>query len=291
MRLGRFRLLVCVLALLFQGARAAEGPLPGPLFALCMDTHDARKRTLEEQAAMLRSLGYAGAGHLWLDHLEERIRTLDAAGLRLFQVYLRVDLSPQAKEPYDARLKSALPLLKGRGTALALILTGGRPSDEALDGRAVGVVREIADLARPHNVGIALYPHTADWLERIEDAVRVSRKAERPNVGVMFNLCHWLRTDSQRDYRRLLALAGTHLVAVSINGADTFDSQPGWSRYIQPLDRGSFPVREFVMALAEAGYHGPVGLQCYGISGDAEDHLRRSMATWKSWTAAESRGR
>ena len=48
-----------------------------------MDTHDAQKRSLAQQAEMLKELGYHGAGHLWLPGLAERLATLDAAGLRL----------------------------------------------------------------------------------------------------------------------------------------------------------------------------------------------------------------
>ena len=29
------------------------------------------------------------------------------------------------------------------------------------------------------------------------------------------------------------------------------------------------------------GYAGPIGLQCYGLGGDARDHLARSMAAWR----------
>ena len=65
-------------------------------------------------------------------------------------------------------------------------------------------------------------------MERIEDAVRVADKVDRPNVGVMFNLCHWLRVNKERNYKPLLAQAMPRLWAVSINGADEFDDQPGW---------------------------------------------------------------
>jgi sugar phosphate isomerase/epimerase len=130
-------------------------------------------------------------------------------------------------------------------------------------------------------VKIALYPHTADWLERVEDAIRVTQKVDRENVGVMFNLCHWLRTDKQRNYRPLIERAGTKLFAVSINGADAFDPETGWSRYIQSLDRGSFDMRGFLKTLRELHYTGPIGLQCYGLPGDARDHLARSMSAWR----------
>jgi sugar phosphate isomerase/epimerase len=87
--------------------------------------------------------------------------------------------------------------------------------------------------------------------------------------------------DESRDYRPLLERALPRLWAVSINGADEFDSAPGWERYIQPLDRGSFDIATFLRTLDEIGYRGPVGLQCFGIGGDAREHLARSMTKWK----------
>ena len=97
----------------------------------------------------------------------------------------------------------------------------------------------------------------------------------------MFNLCHWLRVDPSRNYRPLLELAMPRLWAVLINGADVYDDKPGWDRYVQPLDRGSFDVTGLLKTLDELGYTGPAGLQCYGIGGDAREHLARSMAAWR----------
>ncbi len=138
---------LCLLACLLAAA-GPQDPKPPPLFAFCMDTHDGRKRTLPQQAEMLKELGYAGAGHLWLDKVEERLKTLDEAGLRLFQVYVRADVSAKAKQGYDPRLKDVLPLLKGRDVQLALLLQGRKPADPEGEPRAVELVREIADLAK-----------------------------------------------------------------------------------------------------------------------------------------------
>jgi hypothetical protein len=87
--------------------------------------------------------------------------------------------------------------------------------------------------------------------------------------------------DQSRDYERLLKRAMPRLWAVSINGADVSDEKPGWDRYIQPLDRGSFDTVAFLTTLDKLGYAGPIGLQCYGIGGDAREHLARSMAAWR----------
>lgn len=246
-----------------------------------MDTHDAKKRSLQEQAELLKELGYNGAGHLWLDAVPERIKTLDAAGLKLFQVYIRVDIASEAKQARDPRLKVILPLLKGRDTMLATLVVGGKPSEEAGDGRAIELLREIADLARPYGVKLALYPHVGDWLERVEDAIRVSRKVNRPNVGVMFNLCHWLKVDDEKNLRPLLQSAMPHLLAVSINGSDRgLDVRAGKGKWIVPLDRGEFDLLGFLRTLRELGYRGPIGLQCWGIPSDAREHLARSIAAW-----------
>jgi sugar phosphate isomerase/epimerase len=267
-----------VLALLNTAAAAAENAYP--FFPFCIDWHDAKKRSFQQQAEMLKSLGYDGVGHIWLDNVAERLKTLDAAGLKLYQITMTVDIAP-GRQAFDPRFKQVLTLVKGRHVQFALLLGGMKPSDPAGDSRAVEVLREMSDLAGESGSQLLLYPHLDSWVERIEDSIRVADKVDRANVGVMFNLCHWLRVDKQRDYRPLLKRAMPRLWAVSINGADPFDDKPGWDRYIQPLDRGSFDVGGFLKTLKSLGYRGPIGLQCYGIGGDAQEHLARSMAAWQ----------
>ena len=103
-------------AALLAPAAAAEpaASKTNAFFAFCIDTHDAKKRNLEQQAALLKELGYDGVGHLWLDNIPERLKTLDAAGLKLFQITMTVDITP-GKQAYDPRFKEVMPLLKGRG--------------------------------------------------------------------------------------------------------------------------------------------------------------------------------
>jgi sugar phosphate isomerase/epimerase len=264
-----------------QTTEKKQAGIQNPFFAFCMDTHDAKKRSLDEQARMLKELGYAGAGHLWLDDVPERLKTLDKRGLQLFQVYVRVSMDP--KQPkYDPRLAELIKLLKGRPTILGVLMSGMKPSDPSGDARAVEILREIGDMAAESGIRVALYPHTGDWIERVEDAVRVVEKVDRKNVGVMFNLCHWMKVDKSRDYKRVLTAAMPHLFVVSINGADT-DGE-NWDRLIQPLDRGTFDIHGFLKTLRDLGYSGPIGLQCYGIPGDAREHLARSIAAWRKLT-------
>jgi sugar phosphate isomerase/epimerase len=256
-----------------------------PFFAFCMDTHDEKKRTLAQQATMLKDLGYAGCGHLWLTDVETRNRTLSNVGLRLFQVYLQVDLAKT--QPLDEkRIAEILPLLKPHRTQMALLITGGKPSDSKMDDKAVAVLNRLADLAQPHEVTIVLYPHVNNWLETCSDAVRVAKKVNRRSeVGIMFNLCHWMKCDSNRDLRDVIKQAMPWLMAVSLSGSDTPEQiRTGKGNWIQPLDQGTYDIRELLSILRDCGFSGPIGLQCYGIGGDARTHLNRSMKAWKRVT-------
>ena len=274
---------VLVCAAPFLVALDATAAPTNVFFPFCIDWHDAKKRSFEEQAQMLKELGYAGVGHIWLDKVAERLKTLDDAGLKLFQITMVVEVATN-KPAYDSRFKEVLALVKGRQVQFDLLLNGMKPSDPSVDLHAMAILREMSDLARESDAQLLLYPHQGSWVERIEDSIRVADKVDRANVGVMFNLCHWLRVDPERDYKPLLKKAMPRLWAVSINGADEFTDQPGWDRYIQPLDKGNFDVGAFLQALRELGYTGPIGLQCYGIGGDTRDHLARSMTAWRKWT-------
>ena len=205
--------------LLLLNAAGAVEQKAYPFFPFCIDWHDAKKRSFEQQAEMLKSLGYDGVGHIFLDGVAERLKTLDAAGLKLYQITMTVDVAP-GKQAYDPRFKDVLALVKGRSMQFALLINGGKPSDPSVDPHAVKILREMSDLARDSGAQLLLYPHQGCWIERIEDSIRVADKVDRPNVGVMFNLCHWLRVDKQRDYKPLLKQAMPRLWAVSINGAD-----------------------------------------------------------------------
>jgi sugar phosphate isomerase/epimerase len=174
---------------------------PPPLFALCHDTHDAKKRSLAQQAEMLAELGYDGAGHLWFGGMEECLKTLDEHELKLFQICECLNL---ADSPiYDEqRFEQLLPLIKGRGVQIALPVSGGEPSDSSLDEKTVTVLREMADKAAPVGVSIVLYPHRGNWVETVDDGLRVVEKVDRENVGTMFNLCRWAMVDEEKNLAR-----------------------------------------------------------------------------------------
>jgi sugar phosphate isomerase/epimerase len=264
--------------------------LPYEFFAMDTGTKDASHQTAPEQVQMIRELGYAGIGLQGFAGLDAMLQELDRARLKLYNIYFLVDIDP-GREPYDPLLKEAVRRLKGRDVMLWTAVTSRRfkPSSEEGDPDALRILGTVADLASEAGLKVALYPHTSYWLERIEDALRLTRKLGRVNAGVTFNLCHWLRVDDERNLRPLLQAAAPHLFVVSINGADRDCRGCDWNRLIQTLDRGSFDVRSFLEILKEIGFRGPIGLQGYGIGGSAWDNLQRSMKAWQEMTRARLR--
>jgi len=252
---------------------------PNPFFAMDTATKDDKHQTAKDQVEMVKELGYAGIGCTAGKGLGEMAKELDKNGLRLFTVYLGVNIDPDQPK-YGPELKETIEVLKGRNGMLWLFVQSKqhKPSSPAGDDRAKEILREVADMAAEANVRVALYPHTGFWVERVEDAVRVAKKVDRKNVGVTFNLCHWLMVDDEKNMESLIKLAMPHLFVVTINGADS--GGRNWKTLIQTLDRGTFDMRRFLKTLADSGYTGPIGFQGYGIGGDAHENLKRTMNAW-----------
>jgi len=251
-----------------------------PFFAMDTGTKDDKHKTAKEQVQMVKELGYSGIGCTAGKGVGEMLEELDKNGLRLFAVYMGANID--ADQPkYGPELKEAIEVLKGRNAILWLFVQSKKLKPSSLEGdaRAVQVIREIADMAAESGLRVSLYPHTGFWVERVEDAIRVAKKVDRKNVGVTFNLCHWLRTDDEKNMKSVIKSAMPYLFVVSINGADSGGKD--WKQLIQTLDRGSFNILRFLKALKKSGYTGPIGLQGYGIGGDAYENLKRSMSAWR----------
>ncbi|MCL5271201.1 MAG: sugar phosphate isomerase/epimerase [bacterium] len=247
---------------------------------------DPQHKTPDEQVKMLKDLGYDGIGPgVGADSTKPTMwAALDKYDLKMTGLYqaVRLDATPP---PTAESFRPVLEILKGRGTILMLAIVrvdSLKPSSPEGDDKVVALLRPLADLADEYGVRIALYPHINNWVERVDDAVRVARKADRKNLGVMFNLCHWLAVDG-RDLEATLKPAMPWLFAVTINGA-TVGEGKGWDKLIQPLGQGSYDVSRIVRTLVRLGYRGPVGLQLFGVKGDAEGNLRRSIEAWRTMT-------
>ncbi len=276
---GTCFLLFCCL-FFYSCAGVAKKGLPNEFFAMDTGTIDVNHRTAKAQVEMLKELGYAGIGY-WQGNpkrrdygLREMLKELDRCGLKAFPVYFGACLDPD-KPKYETELKEAIELLRGRDTGIWLHIWSEKYENSSLEGdeRAVEIVREIADMADEAGLKVVLYPHVREWVERTDDALRVVKKVNRKNVGLSFNLYHWLKIDGEENMEELMKRVMPYLFTVTINGSSREGS-------IETLDKGDFDVYRFLKKLNELGYTGPIGLQGWGIGGDVHENLARSIAAW-----------
>jgi len=229
-------------------------------------------------AEALSAEGYDGYGASGFDVAGLR-SALEARGLRLWNVYLTLEFGP-GRAALTPELKRLIADLKGHDSCLWIAVV----KSEGGDPTAVAALREIAAAASEAGVTVSLYPHAGFFIERFADAVRLAAAVDRPQVGVTFNLCHWLKVEGDVDPIPALTEVKDRLQFVTVNGADGGETRGmGWERLIQTLDRGDYDVGDFLRRLrTEAGWRGPGGLQADGVAGERRTNLRGSMAAWRA---------
>lgn len=231
-------------------------------------------------AQEMKKMGYAGVGSVHANVLEAFLKEFDAVGLKVFSIYVGGKVGADSYA-YDASVTKAIRMLKGRDAIVELYLQKGKDSTDA---QAVAFVREIAAEAKTNGLRVILYPHSNFHVETIGDALRIAKASECDNVGVAFNLCHFLKIEPESDWRKALTDAKPLLWSVSTCGADLGGTN--WNTLIQPLDVGTFDQVALLRHLREIGYTGDVGNQCYGLKIPSKEHLPRSLAAWKKHLAA-----
>jgi sugar phosphate isomerase/epimerase len=267
---------------------AFAAPAVNPFFAM----DNIARGGPDTVPAMLSELGYDGYGGRVPD--ETMAPAMAAKGLKFFNGYHVIDLSRAQPAPNE-KLRAWLAAMSTYDTTLWLGINkvtraDGTPyavSATDADEFVLTQIRAIAEVAAAHHVRVALYPHTGFWMARVDDAQRLADKINRPDVGLTFNLCHWLKVEgSKRDPFAVLRTALPRLMFVTISGADTGDTRTfGWERLIQPLDTGTYDLGNFVRQLRAVGYTGPVGFQGYNIKADPREVLARSIAAWRKFAA------
>ncbi|MEC9036224.1 MAG: family 16 glycoside hydrolase [Verrucomicrobiota bacterium] len=246
-----------------------------PLFAFHNGVHFD---TAKEKAKTLKELGYDGIGSAYLktkEPIKERLSTYKESGIKIFSFYVGGKLKRDGHS-YDPAISELIRELKGTDTVIELYVQGDKKNNT--DEEAVNFVKEIAKQANESGLKVVLYPHAGFYIDRIGDAVRIAKKANQENVGVMFNLCHFLQAEPTSNMKEAIENAAPLLWQVSISGAE--EGSRSWQKLIQTLDRGNFDQSKLMNLLQDSGFDGPVGLQCYAIKGDSRENLKRSMDAW-----------
>lgn len=267
----------------FSGITCAQNFNP-PFFVFEDGLWNTKSDTPKYWSDLVKNAGFDGVELIGLDKVEAMIPALKKNNLKLFTLYIQIDIDKE--QPYDIRLKDYIKQLKNTDLNLWVHIHSEKysSSDSNGDKKCVEIVSDLADFAADYGVKIAFYPHANFWVEKVDDGARLAKKINKPNVGTVFNLCHFLKKDEPEKLEQKLKNAMPYLFLVSINGADKGDTNNmNWDRLIQPLGNGDYDVLNVLKILNELGYKNPIGLQCYNIKGEPEDFLPESVRAWEKY--------
>jgi hydroxypyruvate isomerase len=219
----------------------------------------------DDEAKMLKEFGYDGISqiHGGGDKLAQRVAAYKKQDLKVLSVYL------EAKE---TAIDSSLVESLADGGMIELKVA--KISPEVIDS-----IRQTAEMASRLKIRVVLYPHFGNAVATMPQAIELVEKVNHPNLGIMFNLCHFLKSEKAEDLEAILTKAAPHLFSVSTNGADS--DGKNWDTLIQTLDKGNFPQQRLLGALKKLHYKGPVCLQCYAVKGDKKSNLKQSIDAWE----------
>ena len=247
------------------------------LIAWCIVPFDANKRSPEDRAAMLETLGFK---HFAYDWRPEHIPTFDAEIDALKRHGVALDAFWLAPGEMNKESRLILDLLKRHGVKSqlwALLDFGadkvtGSEQDRRVRG-AVIKLQPLAEEAAAIGCSVALYNH-GGWFGDPENQIQIIdilKHAGIHNVGMIYNLHHG---HGHLDrFPALLQKMLPYLMTLNLNGMDPEGDKAG--RKILPLGQGSLDLA-LLKTISESGYRGPIGILGHTMD-DAEARLRDNL--------------
>ena len=273
-------LLACCLASCIGLSTAAEPSSPWPFFAF--DNGVGRNSWPPDvQAKTVKAFGYDGIHYNYTNpgDFARKLAACRKEGVPIHAVYVH-SFVDNADQPYDPGIKEVIRMLKGEPTMIWLTLRNGKPG--TLDARAAAITREVSTLAAESGLSVSIYPHAGFYVATAEDAVRVAKLVDLPNLGVTVNLCHELFAGNAERLEEVVKIAAPHLNLISINGASPVPGKGSKAWDTLPLGEGTFDTTGFLRMVRDTGYSGPVGHQFYNVPGDDREKLERASLAWKA---------
>jgi sugar phosphate isomerase/epimerase len=199
----------------------------------------------------------------------------------------------QLGEPIDNRLEYAIHQLKGTNTIIAPYILADnlrfKPNSPEGDSEAIRLLQLISMWSKKSGLQVAIYPHFGFYVERTDHALQLAQQLNRKNVGLSFNLCHWLATTNLTERIELkshLMELKPYLKMITISGANDIISQKKtiFDDYILPLGTGNFDTYDLLKYVVKTiKYKKPIGVQCYNIKGNKPQLIINTMTVWNGY--------
>lgn len=250
---------------------------------------DSIYNTYDKQVEFIKNTGFGGIEINQIDAFEGMKAALDKHHFAGAYFYVKVKLEP----PYwDERLRKYIAQLKGSKTIIAPYIireTNPKIAGHTADTTVVRLMRQLAKWAKEAGLQVALYPHVGFYVETVAHALALTKQIDCKNLGLSFNLCHWLATTDKEERMELkstLKDCRPYLKMVTICGANEVftEKENIWDDYILPLGMGSFDTYALLEYLIGGlKFKGPVGVQCYHLKGSKPQLVKNTFAVWQNY--------
>ena len=248
---------------------------------------DSIHNTFEKQVEFVKNAGFDAIEISQIEHFAQMKSAIDKNQFKGAFFYVKLKLEPPF---YDSSLEDCIKKLKGTNIIISPFIVSETkrymPSTHDADSLATHLLQQIGDMAKKSGLEVAIYPHYSFYVERTEHALSLAKNVNRKNVGLTFNLCHWLATTDEQERKMLkphLKELNPYLKMITISGANDVitENKVIWDDYILPLGQGTFNTFELVrFMIKDLKYKNPVGVQCYNIKGDKVALVKNTISVW-----------
>lgn len=251
---------------------------------------DSVNNTFDRQVEFVKNAGFDAIEISQIENFDEMKTAIDKHQFKGAFFYVKLKLEPPF---FDSRLEDYIEKLKGTNVIISPFIVSEskryKPSTHDADTLAVHLLQEIGAMAKKSRLDVAIYPHFGNYVERTDHAFTLIKQVNRNNVGLAFNLCHWLATTNQNERLNLkthLRELKSFMKMMTICGANDVISQNKtiWDDYILPLGKGDFDTFELVRYMVqELNYKNPIGVQCYNLKGNKAELVKNTLSVWKTY--------
>ncbi|WP_041340491.1 sugar phosphate isomerase/epimerase family protein [Runella slithyformis] len=156
---------------------------------------DALYNTFDKQVEFVKSEGFDAIEINQIENFAEMKAAIDKHQFKGAFFYVKLKLEPPF---YDSGLEDCIKKLKGTNVIISPFIVSEtkryKPSTHDADTLATHLLQQIGDMAKKSDLEVAIYPHYSFYVERTDHALALAKQVNRKNVGLTFNLCHWLAT-------------------------------------------------------------------------------------------------
>ena len=250
---------------------------------------DSTYNTFDKQVELVKNAGFDGIEINQIESFDGMKTALDKYEFKGSYFYIKLQLG----EPMDNRIEKAINSLKGTNTIIAPYILADTKRFKANspegDSEAIRLLQIISVWSKKSGLQVAIYPHFSFYVERTDHALQLAQKINRKNVGLSFNLCHWLATTNLTERTQLkshLKEINPYLKMMTISGAYDIISQKKsiFDDYILPLGTGNFDTYDLLKYMVKTiKYKKPIGVQCYNIKGNKPQLIQNTMYVWNQY--------